>query len=223
MKLTKYIIFDFDGVLADSESESLKSWRSIIEDPDSLQLKDICGRKANENAEILEGKFKNKMTAKEALEKKLMLDRSKILNDEIPLVANADKIVRELSAHYQLAIASSNSRKYIEKFLAERNLLHYFNHVVGSEDVLNHKPSPEPYLMAMALFNATDEECIAIEDSNPGIISATEAGMRVIGFGSIVADDERLVASWKSYPSVHEALSTIRTINVAHRGTESEE
>lgn len=78
-----------------------------------------------------------------------------------------------------IAIATSNSRLMVDKFLRERNLSTYFDAVVTSCEVNKGKPAPDVYLRAAELISIKPADCLAFEDIPDGIRAAKSAGMKV--------------------------------------------
>lgn len=78
--------------------------------------------------------------------------------------------------HIPCAITSSSPMEYIRSRLASRNLLHRFNKLCSGHDVPNSKPAPDIYLRGAAVLGVRPENCIALEDSPAGILSAYRAG-----------------------------------------------
>jgi HAD superfamily hydrolase (TIGR01509 family) len=180
------IVFDFDGVLADSEPLHLRSYQDVL-GPAGITL----GRDEY-YARYLgfddEGAFRQ-----------IVADRGLMLGDEEldllvaekakrfeALVLAADVLypgapacVDRLSA-YPLGIASGALRHEIEMPLRAAHLLDRFRFIVSAEDAERTKPDPEPYLRAAALHATTPSSCVAIEDSHWGLQSARAAGLRTI-------------------------------------------
>ncbi|WP_223275590.1 HAD family hydrolase [Paenibacillus elgii] len=80
------------------------------------------------------------------------------------------------------AVASSSPRQLIETVLARLRLTPMFDVIVSGEEVKQGKPSPDIFIEAASLLQATAGECIVIEDSCNGVRAAKSAGMECIGF-----------------------------------------
>jgi beta-phosphoglucomutase-like phosphatase (HAD superfamily) len=98
-----------------------------------------------------------------------------------------------------IAIASGARGEEIRRVLAREQLLSCFSAIVAAEDTPLSKPSPDPYLRALAILSAfapglRGSECIAIEDSRWGLESARAAGLRTVAVthtypaGALTAD-----------------------------------
>lgn len=107
----------------------------------------------------------------------LMLARYR---QELPLVAGAVDAVRRMATTYPLGLASSSNRPLIDAVLELAGLDGCFRATVSSEEAGRGKPWPDVYLEAARLLAVPAAACLAIEDSDNGILSAKAAGMRVI-------------------------------------------
>ncbi|HEX9365431.1 MAG TPA: HAD family phosphatase [Vicinamibacterales bacterium] len=181
------IVFDFDGVLADSEPLHLRVYQELLE-PHGIHLD-----RATYCAKYLgfddEGVFQQV-----AIDYQLLLGDEEIemLIDEKArrfgaLVSNGDVLypgaaacARRLAAAWPLGIASGALRAEIELMLRGDGLLDAFTFIVSSGDTEHTKPAPDPYLRAAELHGVPAAACVAIEDSHWGLQSARAAGMRTV-------------------------------------------
>ena len=185
------LIFDFDGVLVDSESAHFEAFRSVLAtevegevtqaeyDEHYLGYDDhTCFRRAFE----LRGRVASPEVVVDLVDRKWQ-----VYDDELPRIPffpGAEDLVLALyEGSVPLAIASGSHRNEIESILRGRGLLQCFRGVISADDVLNFKPHPEPYLRARALLGAVDSPAgiVAIEDSTTGMAAARAADLRVIG------------------------------------------
>ena len=185
------VIFDFDGVLVDSESAHLEAFRKVlalevgvevtVEEYEShyLGLDDhTCVLRALERR----GLPTSSHTIRRLVDLKWQAYAENL--GHVRSFPGAETLVRALhAAEVPLAIASGSRRAEIEAILRSRDLLGHFRGIVSSGDVSNFKPHPEPYLRGRGLVDAAEspEGVLAIEDSTAGIASARAAGLRVIG------------------------------------------
>lgn len=184
-------IFDFDGVLVDSEMAHFEALRTTLEQRAgvSISLDEYtehylayddyeCIRRALE---------RHRNEASPGLVDRLAGWKKETFTRLLPgiqLLPGAEVLVKALrTAGVPLAVASSARRQEVEALLQAKGLLGLFRGVVAAEDVSKLKPHPEPYLRGCALVCAGDspEGVVAFEDSVPGLASARAAGLRVIG------------------------------------------
>jgi HAD superfamily hydrolase (TIGR01509 family) len=78
------------------------------------------------------------------------------------------------------AIATSSSRRTVERHLTAHNLMERFEEIVGHGDYESGKPAPDPFLKAAERLGVPPQSCLALEDSHNGVRSASSAGMMTI-------------------------------------------
>jgi beta-phosphoglucomutase len=187
----KGIVFDFDGVLADSEMIHFRVYNELLA-PSGIQL-----TRAEYCEEYLgfddEGVFEHLAT-----EKKLMLGDEEI---EMLIAAKADRFeaivssadvlypaaapcVRRLAAAWPVGICSGARRSEIEVMLRGAGLLELFRFIVATGDTDHGKPAPDPYLKAAEMLGLAPHECAAIEDSHAGLDSARGAGLHTVAIST---------------------------------------
>jgi HAD superfamily hydrolase (TIGR01509 family) len=98
----------------------------------------------------------------------------------------APELVRALAAQVPVGIASGARQEEVDAILRGLGLRDAFTTIVGAEDAPRTKPDPAPYLQAVRLLASpanglAPAECVAFEDSTPGLSSALAAGMKVVG------------------------------------------
>lgn len=177
----KAIIFDFDGVIADTESIHLDAWNAALQDV-GYELKDLSpkilftGRKPIEIAtDII--KTLNLNLSADKLFKLKSKHFQKTVYKKIKPRDNLEIILRyQKKQGYKIAIGSSGERIYIRNILKKFNLLNYFYCIVSGEEVVKGKPNPETYKIVAKRLRLLPSECIVIEDSKTGIESAKRAG-----------------------------------------------
>ncbi|MCH7970435.1 MAG: HAD family phosphatase [Chloroflexi bacterium] len=104
----------------------------------------------------------------------------------IDLLPGADAAVRSVAkAGIQLALVTSGERGYADEFLRISGLADVFNCSVTSEDVVELKPDPEPYLKAAETMGINAANCVVFEDSVAGFKAARAAGMYCVGVGQV--------------------------------------
>lgn len=177
------VIFDLDGVIIDSEPIHKRAWKAIFAE-EEIFLKD------EELAESV-GTTDHALLKKIIKENNLPPDWGKwyekkgasynaLLKNNLQAFSGAISLVEKLSERYSLALASSSWRENITFVLNTLRLTPYFKVIVGREDVENHKPHPEVYLLAGEKLALPSSQCVVIEDSLAGIRAAKKAGMKCI-------------------------------------------
>lgn len=181
----KLLIFDFDGTIADTTSIHEKAFKKVFE-PFFINInyQEISGKSTKEAVNHL--LKKNDLNIMTAEIEKLIINKQtyvrEIINSssDFKTLPDVKEFIENVYGNYQLAIATSGSRKTIELALRKLNLKHFFNLILCSEDVSESKPSPEIFLKTLKLANFSRKESLIFEDSNNGIIASKAANIPFI-------------------------------------------
>jgi beta-phosphoglucomutase-like phosphatase (HAD superfamily) len=200
------IVFDFDGVLADSEPLHLRALQEVIA-PLGITVEraeyyerylgydDVGAFRAiagDRGIAITDEDIDTLRAAKSVVYQSLLTSGV--------LYEGASACVERLATGFPLGIASGALRHEIEAILRAGALDRHFRFIVASGDTPAGKPAPDPYLRAAALHGLEPSQCVAIEDSVWGIESAHAAGMKCVGIthsypASELAGADAIVAS----------------------------
>lgn len=185
------LIFDFDGVIADTERLHLSAMQSALA---SARREGVSLTRDDYYARYLgfddEGVFRL-LTADQGVDlgderiRELVAEKGRAYEK---LVAQAESIlypgaadcIRRFHGRLPLAIASGAYASEIRDVLAPAGLLSFFETIVGCGDTPAGKPAADPYIEAAHRLNVDPHHCVAIEDSRWGIQSAVAAGMTCI-------------------------------------------
>ena len=182
------VVFDFDGVLADSEPLHLQSYQEVLAALGVTLKRDeyyarYLGFTDDVVFRMMGDAYQWNLTSSqvEALieEKSSIFDALLAKNDV--LYPGAADCVERLAREFPLGIASGALRHEIVAILDRYGLSRSFRFIVAAGDTLGSKPAPDPYRRAAALHGVPPEACLAIEDSHWGIESAKTAGLTCIG------------------------------------------
>jgi HAD superfamily hydrolase (TIGR01509 family) len=180
------VVFDFDGVLADTEPLHLAAAQAALASRGAtLTREEYYDRYLGFDDEGMFRAFGERsgwtLAAEDVIglvaEKARWFERALAQSDV--LYPGAAGCVRRL-AGLPLAIASGALRPEIEAVLARSGLRNRFAAIVASGDTPRSKPAPDPYARAVELLAQPASRCVAIEDSRWGIQSARAAGLRCI-------------------------------------------
>jgi putative hydrolase of the HAD superfamily len=200
------LIFDFDGLIVDTESAIIDSWQTIHRED---------GRSAR--AEVLHalvghvGIVSDIWEAYPPLHDREGLEqRHRVLARALMAAAPvrpgiADLLAEARAAGLRLAVASNSSHSHVEGQLAPRGLLGFFDAVLCRGDVQFGKPAPDLYTAALARLGIPALDAIAFEDSVPGHLAAARAGLRVVVIPNPATahhDFPHATARWDSLQSV---------------------
>jgi beta-phosphoglucomutase len=178
------ILFDFDGVLVDSEPVHFECWRDVLAPfgialeweiyharfigiSDLAMLEDLARlRQPPADVDLLWQQYPRKR----ALFRERMLGGS-------PVTAAVRGLLASLNG-LRLAVVSSSGRDEIEPILTAGGIRGYFDALVCREDVTEYKPAPAPYLNAAERLQVRSP--LVLEDSQAGIASGKAAGFDVL-------------------------------------------
>lgn len=182
------VVFDFDGVLANSEPLHLRAYQQVLGglgitvERDEYYAQYLGFDDIGAFAAISAARGCNWSDARiRALvaEKTAVFDEMLLSMDV--LYPEAARCVERLAAAMPLGIASGALRHEIEAILRRSALDRHFRFIVASGDTPRSKPSPDPYRRAAEMHGIDPRLCVAIEDSRWGIESAKGAGLGCVG------------------------------------------
>lgn len=185
--VTRAVVFDMDGVLVDSGAHHRDAWRAMFGDlgrtppPEFWRL--TLGRPAEEAVALLldgidPGEARRLANLKRA-------HYARLSRRGTVAVAGAPAFVEALARDgVPRAVATSATRRDLDRVLVELGLRPLFEVAVTADDVRWGKPHPEVYLRAAAGLGVDPSACLVFEDAVVGVQAARAAGMRVIGITS---------------------------------------
>lgn len=185
------VVFDFDGVLADSERLHLRAltaafavrgW-TLTEADYFTHYLGYDDRGCIAAFAQREGLTIPADVAAQVLEDKTRRYLALLAAGDV-LFPTARPCIERLAQDVPLAIASGSLRGEIEHILSANGLRHHFQVIVGADDVLAGKPAPDSYVQAVAALGVAPTRAVAIEDSPWGLQSARGAGLRTIGIST---------------------------------------
>ena len=184
------ILFDFDGVLADTEPLHFQCWREVlagfdVELPWDYYARHCIGSSERDTIRAYLA-LANPPLEYDALwaeyPRKKELFRAMITHD-VPLASGARELLEELHGRYRMAVVSSSNRREVEPALETAGIRPFFDALVCGSEVPNLKPAPDPYLRAAELLES--KRPLVVEDSAAGVASAKAAGFDFVQVASV--------------------------------------
>jgi len=178
--MIKAIIFDFDGVIVETDSFNYEIFKRLfekngIEFDKGIYINQFIGRPLKECIPDYLKKFNREIESEYFIsEKKRMFDN--VYSSKVTFFKDAEILINRLYKKYKLAIASGTRRSLMNKALRKFKLKEYFEIILTSEDFDQGKPHPEIYLKAFKFLNVKPNESVIIEDTPIGIEAAKKAG-----------------------------------------------
>ena len=192
MGLIKGLIFDFDGLILDTEEPSYNAWSQLYADH-GLELDITAWANGLGSSEAafnpvahLQGMLNH--TVDEAMLRnsaRIITDQAILEQPPLPGVVPTLEAARKVGL--KLAVASSSPRAWVIGHLKRLELCSYFNYVVCMEDVPQVKPAPDLFQAALFGLGLNPHEAIAFEDSPNGITAARRAKIFTVGVPNAVS------------------------------------
>jgi len=193
MKPPRLLIFDFDGVLANTEDLHFAAFAAVLaEEGVTIRREDYFTRYLGlTDTGTLAAAFADHRRQASAADIEALLARKRVAYAERSVAAHlydgVPATLRALHRGRPLAIASGAFRDEIGSVLERERVSDLFSAIIGAEDVTRGKPAPDPFLRALESVNRrradaiAAAECIVIEDAPHGVEAARAAGMHCIG------------------------------------------
>jgi HAD superfamily hydrolase (TIGR01509 family) len=176
------VIFDFDGLILDTETPELLAWKDLFARHDrELKLElwaDLVGRPYTHFD--FYSYFQEHVDPAVDIDQLRQVQREKVkaLTLQQPVLPGVHDYLREASnLGLRIGLASSSSRTHVTGHLDRLELLHYFEAIRCFEDTTEHKPDPAPYLAVLDELGVSADRAVAFEDSPNGVTAARSAGI----------------------------------------------
>ena len=182
MRSKKYILWDHDGVLVDTEFWYYEATCKAL-----AELGIIVDKKVYLDY-MQDGKSLWSIAYEKGFpENTISLQRKKrdsyyqgfLMNENIE-IPGVEESLEILCNEFSMAIVTTSKRKDFDLIHKNRPIVKFMDFVLTVEDYSNAKPDPEPYLTALQKYGAVPEEALVIEDSGRGLKSAVAAGIDCI-------------------------------------------
>ncbi len=184
MKIPKGILFDHDGVLVASEPMHWQAWARLTRELDlpydETLIRAAVGKTAPEILRLLLERYRPGDKLSEAQLGQLVQRKNELYMEEAsrglqPYPGVRDGLEWMQQSGIQAAVVSNARKRELNAILESLGLAPFFAVILSREDVTAFKPDPTPYLTAAAMLGLETDECLAVEDSPPGIESALMA------------------------------------------------
>jgi beta-phosphoglucomutase len=197
------IVFDFDGVIANSEPLHLTAFQQALA-PEGIELSpgEYYARYLGyDDVGLFEALAKDRRLAMSGADVTGLVARKgeqmqALLRSGTVLFPGATEFIREAAAVVPIAIASGALRHEIDEVIDAAGVSDLFSTIVAAGDTPHSKPSPAPYRLALERLREVSRReidprrAVAIEDSKWGLESAQGAGLRLVGLTTSYPADE---------------------------------
>jgi beta-phosphoglucomutase len=200
--MIKAIFFDFNGVIIDDENIQMKAYQEVLRghgiDLTEEWYFSALGMNDRTFVRAMFDRAKKPLSnpvLETVLGAKIDLHRQ-MIEDELPLFPGVLTFLKACARQFLVGLVSMADKAEVGYVFQRANLTPLFSVIVTAEDASLCKPAPECYLAGLTKLNEKRQherklpllasECLAIEDSPPGIESARVAGMRTLGITNTV-------------------------------------
>ena len=202
----RYILWDHDGVLVDTERWYFVATRGVLREL-GIELSqetyleymtrgqscwDLCRAEGMSDEEVSRHRAIRDSTYQAHL-------RSQSIE-----VDGVDEVLSTLAASFEMAVVSTARRVDFELIHESRELVEFFEFVLTVEDYQHPKPDPDPYLTALRRFGARPDQAVVVEDSARGLRSALDAGLDCVVVRSAFTASQDFTGAWRVVDSIRE-------------------
>jgi HAD superfamily hydrolase (TIGR01509 family) len=185
--MTKAVVFDFDGVIAETEPIQLEAYNKLLDQfnvpplSEATFIREYVGLPSLKIVEHLSKKFNIPKSAKELAILKETLYEKLLEKNSLKKRSGLVELLEQLKRNgWHMAIASSSPTATLNKLLSAINVDEYFWPVLSSDSVSQGKPAPDIYELAVTRLGLAKTRVVAIEDSNSGLSAAKKAGLKCV-------------------------------------------
>lgn len=199
--MKKYILFDNDGVLVETEMWYFEASKRALKEFFGLELTferymDIMAK--GQRAWVIAEEIG--ISEEEIVKARVKRDEyyQEYIRTKNIAIDGVKDVLKELSKNYKMGIVTTSRRVDFELAHAGRGIVDFMEFVLCVEDYPRSKPHPDPYLKGVELFGAKKDECIVVEDSKRGLSSAYNAGIEcAIVYNEFTATHDFSQATYK--------------------------
>ncbi len=186
--MIKALIFDFDGLILDTETPDFSVWQNIYQEHGHVLPHDEWGKiVGGDGLSDFDAAKHLSLLAQGRLDSVSLRARHRsethTLNQQQPILPGVLEIIHEAKRlGLKLAIASSSAHSWVDTHAKRLGIFHHFEAVICGDDVApgRTKPYPDLFLLALDQLKVRKEAAIVFEDSPNGVKAANRAGIFVV-------------------------------------------
>ena len=175
------LIFDFDGLIVDTELPAFQTWQEIYQAygcalPLSTYATCIGSPGAFDPHAYLEAQL-GRLLDREEIRARRRQRYIELTEAQSPLPGVQDYITQAKRLGLKLGVASSSPRDWVADHLSQFRLREHFDSIKCADDAMRTKPDPELYQLVLDALDLRADQAIALEDSPNGVLAAKRAGI----------------------------------------------
>lgn len=213
--MAKCVMFDFDGVIVDSERYGLELFQRLMKEQFSVDIsfeeaEHVVGFNTASTVAYINREYGLDVSREEYLEAFGRYDNFYIDYPGIKPIDGASECIRGLSGlGIKVGLVSSTSAVLILSALNRISMADCFDFIVTGDMVKHSKPAPDPYLKGLAIAGMSADDAFVVEDSTVGVHAGISAGIFTIGFkaASVKLPTSEADLEIKSYPELYDFIS----------------
>lgn len=175
------VIFDMDGVLADTGPIHFESWVKMAAEIGLKFTRDLFEETFGQQSPTITRKLVGADVDEDLVEKWASLKEKyyrEMVKEKLEPLPGVIRIIKELKSEgFKLAIGSSGPPENVDLLLSRLNIKPFFDVIITAADIKKSKPEPDVFLTAAKKLNIMPQNCIVIEDAPVGLEAAKRAGM----------------------------------------------
>ena len=211
------VIFDMDGLMVDTEPVYQVAWKQAATelgyDLDDTLYSTFVGRPTPACEAIIIERFGHGFPLERFREQWPALWRSEVERHGIETKPGLEEILALVESHgLPMAVATSSEAEYVEVTLRQAGLANRFDAMVTGDEIDRGKPEPDIYLETARKLGVLPSDCVALEDSEAGILAIQRAGMIGILVPHWPASQRAVQAAFKVVETLHEARTVLASL-----------
>ncbi|WP_275553320.1 fructose-1-phosphate/6-phosphogluconate phosphatase [Mixta sp. Marseille-Q2659] len=176
------LIFDMDGTILDTEQTHRQAWHQVLGRHglsfDEEAMIGLNGSPTWKVAQFIIASHQADLDPHQLAAEKTVAVKAMLFDTVRPLPLI--DVVKTWHGRKPMAVGTGSEHAMADALLTHLNLRHYFDVIVGADDVPRHKPEPDTFLRCAALMGVAPEKCVVFEDADFGLQAAEAAGMDAV-------------------------------------------
>lgn len=214
--MIKAVILDMDGTMFDTEALMLEAWESASQELRCKSAKGIMADCMGLRPVQMKRLFLNKLG--EDFPYEAFIQYGKNYSEEyiekhgLPIKPGLFELLHYLKeSGYKIGVATSTAYASAMKHFERAKVTPYFDRIICGDMLEKSKPEPDIYLMAAEALETAPQDCMALEDSPNGVLSAYRAGMKAVMIPDLIAPDKALEKKlFACVPTLNEVIPLLK-------------